>query len=248
MEMMIVVAIIGMMIAVGTFSLRNLTRASLREAAGKTSGAIRFAFDRALMTGAYIRLAVDIERGRLWLEVSKDRVSLRKGRKQHATDKKEDDEEKASPAAKPKLPLGLGVGGEEEDGEDASPFDVQALIKGYERQMKPVERRKAHFSRLHGLGVKEIRLKHGVRVDAVMSPRLEEPVEKGIAYIYFFPQGHAEPAILHLKNKADEYYSVVVHPLTGQARVYNCRYRFPEEFGKDDLERRKNRRVCEEGP
>ena len=145
----------------------------------------------------------------------------------------------------PKLPLGLGAGAEGEDGADEAPFDVQALIRGYEKQIKPLKRRKARFNRLRALGAREVKLKGQIFIDAVMTPRHEEPVDKGMAYVYFFPQGHAEPAIIHIKNKSDEYYSVVMHPLTGQARIYNCRYRFPEEFGKDDLERRK-RGVCDD--
>ncbi|PID39341.1 MAG: hypothetical protein CSA65_07555 [Proteobacteria bacterium] len=248
-EMMIVIAIVGLMLAVGTYTLRNLTRANLREAAGSTSAAMRYAFDRSLMTGMYLRLAIDLEKGQLWLEASKDRVSLRQGREQHATDGKDEDEDESEDEAEaptgPKLPFGLGGGGEE--GADEAPFDVKALIRGYEKQIKPIKPRKARFNKLRAIGAKTIRLKGKIFVDAVMTPRHEEPVEKGMSYIYFFPQGHAEPAIIHLKNTANEYYSVVMHPLTGQARIYNCRYRLPKEFGQDDLERRK-KDVCDDPP
>lgn len=249
-EMMIVIAIIGMMLAVGTYTLRNLTRANLREGAAGTSAAMRFAFDRALMTGAYVRLAIDLEHSRMWLEVSKDRVSLKQGREQHATDKKKGADENDDGGAvtrKPLLPFGLGGGAPGGGGDgDEAPFDVKALVKAYERTLKPVTRSKARFQKLKGPGVRMIQLKTGVFVDAVMTPRLEEPVDKGMGYVYFFPQGHAEPAIIHLRNKADEYYSVVMHPLTGQARIYNCRYRIPKEFGRDDLERRRKKSVCED--
>lgn len=252
-EMMIVIAIIGMMLAVGTYTLRNLTRANLREAAAGSSAAMRFAFDRALMTGTYVRLAIDLEHSRMWLEVSKDRVSLRHGREQHATDKRkrpgEDEDNDGLVTRKPLLPFGLGGGATGGGGEgDEAPFDVKALVKAYERTLKPVERHKARFNKLTGPGVRMVQLKTGIFVDAVMTPRLEEPIDKGMAYVYFFPQGHAEPAIIHLRNKADEYYSVVMHPLTGQARIYNCRYRIPKEFGRDDLERRRKKSVCEDAP
>lgn len=253
-EIMVVIAIIGMMLAVSTYTLRNLTRANLRETAGKTSAAMRFAFDRSLMTGSYIRLAIDMEKGALWLEVSEDRVSLKKGRDQHAVtgaDAERQTQEEENIATKPSLPLGMlgGLGGSGEDGEDGEAlpaFDVQALIRGYENQMQPVKRSDARFKPLKTIGAKRIKIKSGIQIAAVMTPRLEEPADEGVAYIYFFPQGHAEPGIIHLKNNADEYYSVVMHPLTGQARVYNCRYRIPEEFGKDDLERRKERSFCED--
>ena len=64
-----------------------------------------------------------------------------------------------------------------------------------------------------------------------------KPAVSGMAYVYFFPQGHSEPAIVHLMDKDEEYYSVVLHPLTGRAKVYACRYKVPEAFGVSDDKR-----------
>jgi general secretion pathway protein H len=70
-----------------------------------------------------------------------------------------------------------------------------------------------------------------------MTARLSEPVEKGTAYIYFFPQGHAEPAIVHFVDRSEDYYSIVLHPLTGQARIYPCEYKIPKDFDVSDDKR-----------
>ena len=56
----------------------------------------------------------------------------------------------------------------------------------------------------------------------VFTPRVAEPVTKGRAYIYFFPLGQTEPAIVHLSDATQEtVYSLVVHPITGRVRIYN---------------------------
>jgi general secretion pathway protein H len=245
-EMMMVIAIVGLLMAVSAYTYRNISRADLRTGAGKVSGAMRFAFDRAMMTGTYIRLAVDIDKGRVWLEMSKDRVSLRSGRKQLATDKPPGEEDAPAPKQqKPALPLGLGGG----DDSGGGAIDVKGLISAYERDVKPLARPKARFNRLGGAKTRTVKLKKGVTITAVATPRMEEPVDKGVAYIYFFPQGHAEPAIVHFRAGADDdegdYYSVVLHPLTGEAKVYSCRYRIPDEFGEPEDARRKKRDVCD---
>ena len=45
-------------------------------------------------------------------------------------------------------------------------------------------------------GGRVIKFKSGVRVSSVITARMTEPADKGIAWVYFFPQGHAEPAII----------------------------------------------------
>jgi hypothetical protein len=62
-------------------------------------------------------------------------------------------------------------------------------------------------------------------------------MEKGVAYVYFFPQGTAEPAIIHFVDDDEAFYSVVLRPLTGDAKVYPCMYRIPPDFGSEDTKR-----------
>lgn len=246
-EMMVVIAIIALMLAAGTFTLRNLMRSNLRSAASRTSAAIRFAFDRSMVTSKYLRLAIDFDKGEVWLEESNDRVTLRSGRAQHVTtaDKKKGEQQEAEPEPEEQpaaggLGLGLlggmagggGGGGDgSEEGGDPFGFDVQALMQQHARDLKPAKRRRARFKPLKGPGAKRVKLSRGIEVDGLMTPRMEEPARRGIGYVYFFPQGHAEPAIIQFRNRSDDYYSVVLHPLTGRAIVWSCRYRFPEEFG-----------------
>jgi general secretion pathway protein H len=52
----------------------------------------------------------------------------------------------------------------------------------------------------------------------VWTPRLERPVEKGVAHVYFFPRGEAEAARV-VVGHGDHLYTVTLEPLTGRARV-----------------------------
>ena len=54
------------------------------------------------------------------------------------------------------------------------------------------------------------------KIHSVYTPRVTEPLTSGRAYIYFFPLGQTEPAIVTLSDPEGEaFYSLVVHPLTG---------------------------------
>lgn len=284
MELMVVMAIMVGVLVVAGVSFRALTKADLRSAAFRTASAVRYTFDRATMTGMYMRLAFDLDKGRIWIEASENMLSLRAGREQHTTDRYESDDERQQremhegvgneqfqamrervekkkklidESRKPAIPFfGLGTdltddgtalsddmeGGEydSEDGLMAPGIDSEVLIYEWEQDMKPIKRPKASFTRLKGLVTKTIKLARGVHIYGVTTPRLTDPIEEGMAFVYFFPQGHSEAAIIHFADEDEEkYFSVVLHPLTGQAKVYGCYYEIPDDFGVSDDEKKK---------
>ena len=60
-------------------------------------------------------------------------------------------------------------------------------------------------------------------------------MEHGRAYVYFFPLGMTEPAILHLSDLGgDTIYSLVVHPVTGRIQVLNEYVNPPVDDRVDD--------------
>ena len=51
---------------------------------------------------------------------------------------------------------------------------------------------------------------------------MSEPTSEGRGYLYFFPLGMTEAAIIHLSDaKRETFYSLVVHPLNGRVSVKN---------------------------
>jgi general secretion pathway protein H len=253
-EVMMVVGIFGLLLGAAVMSFRNIARSDLRSAASRTAAAMRFSFDRATMTGSYIRLAFNLDKGEIWAEASEDRVTLRAGREQHVAGEGKDQPD-GRPAAKkttkapPMLPFfgpPTKPGEEGKEGEPSSSgIDAKKLTAEWEADKAPIERPRPRFQPLKGVGTKKITLARGISVAAVITPRQPEAAEKGTAYVYFFPQGHAEPAIIHFVDRHEEYYSVVLHPLTGQARVYPCLYKIPSDFDvSDDKRKRVGQDVC----
>jgi len=252
-EMMVVVAIVGLLLAAAALSFHNIIRSDLRSAASKSAAAMRLAFDRATMTGMTIRVVFDIEKGEAWFEGSAERVTVGKSGVfaergsdpeggQQGEGQQEEEGKKAS-SSKSVPFLGVVGGDESAEGEEglAPGIDVQRFMSELDQDQSAVKRAEAKFKPIKGVATRKIKLARGIRVDAVVTPRTVDPVTEGKAYVYFFPQGHSEPAVIHLADKDDEYYSVVLHPLTGQARVYPCMYRIPDDFGVSDDKRRRRK-------
>ena len=62
---------------------------------------------------------------------------------------------------------------------------------------------------------KPIDLPFGVKIESVEYEDPKDNVKEGTAYVYFFPQGNAQKAIIHLSNGANIHWSLIILPLTG---------------------------------
>jgi general secretion pathway protein H len=229
-EIMIVLAIAALIMSLGVKGLRSLARADLRAGATHLAGSIRFMFDRASTTGKMHRMVFDFDSNKYWEEVSDDKYYAPRetetpeaARKREAAEAQEDQErreaeEKAAAAADTSST----------STPSSSTYDATKLDYG---AFKP---RRARFAAFKGLSPKSTVLKNTV-LRSVYTPRLSEPVTSGRAYLYFFPLGQTEPAIVTLSDRSGEtIYSLVVHPITGRVKVYNEEVKPPPGERTDD--------------
>jgi general secretion pathway protein H len=77
---------------------------------------------------------------------------------------------------------------------------------------------KAKFGQFSDRLAKKRTLPGSVRFEDVWTEHQREPFSRGMAYVYFFPQGRSELAQVPLKD-GDHVYSVLMQPFTGRARV-----------------------------
>jgi len=214
-EVMVVFAIVALLAAGSVQGFRSLRKADLREATTQLSGAMRYLFDRASTTGKMHRLVIDMETGMYWAEVSDDRFyipreetvdELRKREEKEATE--DEDEAKKRERAERQMESGKSAPA-------SSSFDMSKLEVG---DFRP---KRARFGAFKDLALKPVRLKK-TRVQSVYTPRVTEPLTAGRAYIYFFPLGQTEPAIVTMSDpQGESVFSLVVHPITGHVRIYN---------------------------
>ena len=206
LEILIVLVIVGLISGMGIRGLRSLTKTDLRSNTSRLSGAIRYLFDRASTTGKYHRLVIDVDEGRYWAEVSDDRFYLPREPETEASQKK------------------LAALQAKQNEKDRFDAELSEASGGFDMtKLKPQDFRpkQVRFGAFKETTLKPVKMKN-TKVMDVYTPRLAALVTKGRAYIYFFPLGQTEPAIIHLSDPAeDTIYSLVVHPITGRVRIYN---------------------------
>ena len=99
--------------------------------------------------------------------------------------------------------------------------DEEALAERFPEERSREVRRllaRSPFGEFTDRTVKRRELPSGGGLAEVWTPRLDQPVVKGTAHVYFFPGGEAEAARV-VVGSGDHLYSVTLEPLTGRARV-----------------------------
>jgi general secretion pathway protein H len=231
-ELIVTLMIVGLITGASVRGLRSLAKSDLRSGTAHLSGAIRYLFDRASVTGKYHRLVLDLNEGRYWAEVSDDRFYIpreaesqfdRYRREEAEAKEDQDDKRKAERREEAAKSSGAGY-------EYSGSFDVSKLESG---DFRP---KRARFGAFKETALKPVTLKKGsVRIAGVYTPRLTDEVVAGRAYIYFFPMGQTEPAIVHMSDASgDTVYSIVVHPITGRVKIYNEYVKIPGGVEVDD--------------
>lgn len=210
--------------------LRSVAKSDLRAGTAHLSGAIRYLFDRASTTGKYHRLVIDLNTGRYWAEVSDDKFYIPRDaesavdrRRREEEEAKQDEEDQRKAEKRKELESNSSY-------EYTGSFDPSKIEVG---DFRP---KRVRFGAFRETALKPVTLKKtSVKVAGVYTPRLTDEVVAGRAYIYFFPMGQTEAAIVHLTDPDGETtYSIVVHPLTGRTKIYNEYIKPPTGMQIDD--------------
>jgi general secretion pathway protein H len=218
-EVLVALLVVSLIVTLGVKGFRSITKSNLRESAAHLSGAIRYLFDRASITGKYYRLVIDLNDGKYWPEVSDDKFyapnqaeSEADRRKREAKEAAADEEERKRQEKQQAL---YGNYSSSSSSAAATSFDMSKLEVGEFRPKRP------RFAAFKETTLKPVTLKK-LKIKSVYTPRLTEPVTAGRAYLYFYPMGQTEPAVVTLTDpNGDSVYSLVVHPITGKVKIYN---------------------------
>jgi len=77
-----------------------------------------------------------------------------------------------------------------------------------------------NFSRDEQLLKSEKKLPPGIRISAVETQSSQEPKTSGLAYVYYWPTGLSDAAIIRLVDRTNKNLSIVIQPLTGRAEFF----------------------------
>jgi len=222
LEIMVVLAIIGLLALTLVYGYRRLPATVLRRDATRLTAVLRSAYDRAAASGAHHRVIVDLDQRSYFVERCEGKVQLRP-----AADQREEEDRKQKEAEQTKQLQQAQSG----PGQVFNEIVSQAGTKiGETAECGPVT---------GAMGtVETLTNTPEVRINRVYVRHLQRPVDGGKVEVHFFPMGRAERSVIELRV-GDETVSIVVHPLSGRVQIVNGAWPHPEDFVAEDAEGKK---------
>jgi general secretion pathway protein H len=207
LELMFVLGLVGLLTASVVTGFRSFAKSELRGSAAKLAGAIRYLFDRASTTGKIHRLVFEFDTGKYWAEVSDDRFFMPRERETDES-RQRDAEQEAERLKQEQEAAARGESAESMD--EIDPTRYQPV------EWKP---KRARFEMFSEKALKTVELKNA-KLAGLFTPRYAQPVSTGKGYLYFFPLGQTEPAVVHISDPdGQSFFSLLVHPLNGRVQV-----------------------------
>jgi prepilin-type N-terminal cleavage/methylation domain-containing protein len=214
-ELIVVVAVMAVITVAVVTGVGNVRGASVQSETGKIGVAVRYLYNLTVLSGKVHRLVFDLDKRMYWGE-------------EQTTDDPcqqfllpgEGDEEEAKKAAKRKPKKGKGGKVVEEE---------PAKLDGGFAETK---------SRL----LAKYTLDAGISIAGVMTSHQNEPLKKGTAYLYFFPNGTTENALIWVKGDGEaedddaDVMTVEVKALQGAAKLHSEKVPF-EKIDRADAEK-----------
>jgi type II secretory pathway pseudopilin PulG len=199
-EATITIAIIAMAAAVVVPAVGNISQAELRATSSKISAFVRATYDDAALTGRTYRMVFDFESRAITSEFTEGIPALEPdsnilavaSERRHDLDRPGDLEGAISTAADE-----LRAQRAEDSEEGPSMSSLGAAFLGINSLSSP------------GMAGED---------DFTTNPdmKVELAESQGKVYLYFFPHGYTQDAVIHLEDDSNRVFSVVVQALTGR--------------------------------
>jgi general secretion pathway protein H len=196
-EILVVMAIIAIVTGVAIGGTMQLPSERLRRSGTTITSAIKVAYTRATTTSHDVRLVMDFDQRKIWLEESSSPMLVRS-----------------------KDTTGTGGADPVTQAETAALAEGDKIVKG-----PPIPKPRFRVIQASGFGDLESgkggkTLQRGIFFRAVQSAHDDAPRTSGRAYLYFWPGGHTERSSIQLRigDSEDEgrTLTLVVSPLTGK--------------------------------
>jgi prepilin-type N-terminal cleavage/methylation domain-containing protein len=225
LELMIVVAIIGVALLALRSSLRVLTNFGLSQDADELAAMLRRASQLAVERGEQHRVVFDLEKGVYRIDVCQGLAGLSRNEQ---VDPDKEEVEQAVQKGQEKLrdlPQDALAAGDPEEAlvrakaiaghhvGDRTCTPAQGGISGVRHDPN---KRYIQVGEDNADWIRNLNVASGVKFEEIWVQHKEGSTKKGEVAIYFFANGSAEKAVLLLSDPDEHYRSVMVHGLTGR--------------------------------
>jgi len=201
-EIIIVVVIMALSSAGITMSLGALTRANLKSGAGRLAGAMRYAYNRAVVQGTTVRVRFKLPGDSFAIEEAHGGVLLAT-RKDKEQKRALGDNGAVADAVDPWAAAEARIRNPDKPSVGASPFGPLTTSEG--------ETLKRYTN---------ISLGRGVQFSRLFAANEPKPRTQGEGAVHFFPGGRSEHAFVELSDGKGAAYTLEVNALTGRVRIH----------------------------
>lgn len=237
LEVIVVIALIGMISWLGVGAIRWLRGANAVETSVEMAAVLRRTSQLAQTSGALYRVVFDL--GATDSERQTYRVEVCTGgpaalsKVPELPDQSEESKKRAIEDAKQRLsssvPQGAlpTAGG---DGEEGRAEEMALALADQLGARRSCTVSAELFGDPDGKGtVRTVVNERGARIKQVWVQHLEDPISHGLVAVHFFPSGSAEKAIFEVGDGRNTF-TVLVHGLTGRVEVRDGALRDPDDF------------------
>jgi general secretion pathway protein H len=216
-ELIVVVAVMAVITAAVVTGVGNVRGASVQSETGKIAVAVRYLYNLTVLSGKVHRLAFDLDKRMYWGEEQTSDDPCQ----QFLLPGEGEDEAAAREAKRhPKKP---------KKGKNGKIIDEPAKLD-------------AGFTETKSRLLAKYTMDPGITIAGLMTSHQNEPQKKGMAYLYFFPNGTTENALIWVKGDGAaedddaDVMTIEVKALQGAAKLHNEKVPF-DKIDKSDAER-----------
>ena len=234
LEVMVGLAVVGLILVMSVKALSSVRASDLREESNKVLAVLRVAYNGAAGTGKHVRVVFDLDQQKFWMEVCEGDARLSQ---RDDSDELQDEEAERNEKLEE---IGQKVGDVQQQLRQSgqSSDQISAVLQANSPE-KAVEAAAAlegvrlgsatckqtgdplieDRSKREAIPIGTIPKDSGRRIRRVHVKHVREPVEEGRIAVNFFPLGFAERAIVELENDDDDVFQVRVHAVTGKVEI-----------------------------
>jgi general secretion pathway protein H len=219
-EVLITIALIGLVSGAAFFGSGVVASARLKRSATMIAGAIRIGYAHANAKSKPVRLVFDFEERLILLEESSGEMHVKKNDK-------------------------TGGAAAATEAERAALEEAESVLKG-PRAARPAFQPTKAFGWSTEAEKPGKGLERGIRFRQVETGHQDEPEQAGRSYLYFWPGGQTERAVIQLvvsdapEENDDSVMSILVAPLTGKTEIKKGKISMPRPRDADDESERED--------
>ena len=233
-ELIVVVALMGIMMAVIVVNVAQVDFARLKTDAGKVAGSVRYLQNLAVMNNAYYRLVIDLSSGTfhgeeiarvssscaMFERIGDEDLEGKDGKDgKHSKGSKGDRKGKGAMSGSSSGGPSAGSLGSGGSGREGPGGGADAVARGDGKGKGKDKGARKHKLRRKTNLLKKMELGRGISFSGMATQFRKDLREEGRGSILFFPDGTVEKAFVYVSSP-DETYTVITYPVMGIARVF----------------------------